>query len=480
MHKFSSAIPLSGAKEFYESNFTLRNFNLDLSDWHGHQSIISLRPLSFPAIIETEVPLDSEMSIFLKSSHQKGSFFGVKINKDKVFEISGAEDFKYKNQILRMTRGQKSNTIRIENSKDNLISFWFNSTKVANFESEGSNFYLNVRGSLRSSIINSIKTGAQNYSFVPQFNLLFFAFFLVFSLILNILFQSEIILPLFLALFFLIIPLVGFDYFYMRFRIPETKLELKVESIRQSLISYFKKGHYSIEHKYFFPYYRILKTGFRFFERNWPSPFIHTGSGEIEFQFDKQLEGNNFLFLGGSQTYGVGATDLSRSFPLLYQKKINDEFNCHYNLYNISFPGANSQALLPHLKRVLGNSKFKAIFFNLVLNDFKQNGTETLLNFIYNYSLQNSIPLFIVREPLDQSATDGELLNLAHRRTDLFAKDKGVTLVDLHNHLNYQKMIGQLWWDKVHLTDYGNEVAAEYLWNQKLINSKCSFVPKDF
>lgn len=480
MHKFSSIIPLNGSREFYESYFTLRNNQLDLAEWHGHQSIISLNPVSYPIMVKINVPLNSEMSVFLKNSHQKGAFFGIRIEQDKIFEISGVDDFKYTKKILRMTRGAPQLEIKIEQTNADQIGFWVDSTKVSNITIEKSDFYLNIRGGLKSSVVSSIKMENLLFTFSPKFRWTYFFIFSIAFLILTFFVTVKIIFPFYLALLTFIFPLIMYDQLYLRQRIPVTSLEKDIDSIKQSLFSIFRKNKYDIEHKYFFPNYKILKSGFRFNEKNWPSPYIHKESSEIDFDFIKNLNTRNILFLGASQTYGVGTSELALAFPIIYQKKMNQEKSCQFNLFNISFPGANSQTLLPHLKKVFEKSKFNAIFFNLVLNDYKQSGTESLLKILYEYSQQNNTPLFIIREPLDKSSSEEELLNLAFRRIDEFAKAKQLKLIDLHNHLNSQKMLGQFWWDKVHLTDYGNEVSAEFLWNQKLVNSKCSFALKDF
>ena len=38
-----------------------------------------------------------------------------------------------------------------------------------------------------------------------------------------------------------------------------------------------------------------------------------------------------------------------------------------------------------------------------------------------------------------------------------------IHVIDLHGLLAQQADSGQLWWDNVHLSDYGQELAAEYM-----------------
>lgn len=156
------------------------------------------------------------------------------------------------------------------------------------------------------------------------------------------------------------------------------------------------------------------------------------------------------LFLGTSQTWGEGAYRLNETLV----RYCGDALPDGVETINAARRGSNSVELVHRYFDHLYHLKPDLIVVNLGNNDLDAKVLADSLRKLAH------LPVLVVLEANSPEAPSAELKakHEAMRAT-------GLKCVDLHGHLAEDRS-GLLWWDKVHLTSYGQEVAGGFLAQQ--------------
>ncbi len=176
-------------------------------------------------------------------------------------------------------------------------------------------------------------------------------------------------------------------------------------------------------------------------------------------------KGIKILFLGSSQMWGEGATFRSDRIAAQIQKNLSNHFGGEKDFYviNASKRGTGSEELLERHKNHLFLFQPDLVVINLSSNDKIDNFRENLNSLIeFNKNIK-SRTLFV----LEANSTEEDIVHLKrkHEVMSNLAKEKNIPWIDLHGYLAKTDVYdsGILWWDMVHLTSYGQKIAAGFI-----------------
>jgi len=192
------------------------------------------------------------------------------------------------------------------------------------------------------------------------------------------------------------------------------------------------------------------------------------------------------LFIGSSQTWGAGADLEKNTFVSQIQEMVNSRFlgfnNNQENVLGIASPGADLRHLpsiefinsgIPALYSTKAFDQYEKVWkhkldpdmviINLSSNDRdnQEHFNSDLRQFIS--SNKDDIKIVLVLEANSIEATDNAGLFLNHNIVRQIGKEYNIPVIDLQGYLVNQKDTGILWWDFVHMTSYGQSLAAKYL-----------------
>jgi lysophospholipase L1-like esterase len=173
-------------------------------------------------------------------------------------------------------------------------------------------------------------------------------------------------------------------------------------------------------------------------------------------------------FLGTSQTYGEGAetgatTFVARCHSLVAGRLENDLLET----YNFSVEGSNSNQLLKEYLESWRFVRSDLLIVNLSNNDSDAASLSVNLRTLVNDVRSMHAQIVFVLEP---NSIEGNLVHLKsnHAAIRKLGEELGVPVWDLHGYLSSEAVYdsGMLWWDSVHLTNYGQSLTARWLADQ--------------
>ncbi len=173
------------------------------------------------------------------------------------------------------------------------------------------------------------------------------------------------------------------------------------------------------------------------------------------------------LFLGTSQTAGEGASERDRTFVKLLEDKLNsaDSTNTYFQCINAGIRAVNSSYIIELYEQEWLNLAPKVVVINLGTNDTKPDWLALNLGRIIVMSLRAGIQPILLLEPNSLENRTNFLLSM-HEVMRRVGKSRGVPVIDMHSYLRDKYDEGFLWWDFVHLADFGQKLFAEKLYNE--------------
>ena len=167
------------------------------------------------------------------------------------------------------------------------------------------------------------------------------------------------------------------------------------------------------------------------------------------------------LLLGTSQTRGSGATRAREKMCCRLQERLSQD-GLDVRVVNAAQSGTDSTRLLERLKGHLLTLEPDLVVVNLGTNDGDPRRLGANLAEIAALGKARGISTLFVLEA--NSVTDPEVSPALgnHPTIRAVAREHDVPLLDLHSALGQAELesSGLLWWDFVHLTSYGQELAA--------------------
>jgi len=173
-------------------------------------------------------------------------------------------------------------------------------------------------------------------------------------------------------------------------------------------------------------------------------------------------------FLGSSQTWGAGASKEEDLLAFQFHKRMVSHDKDKHNIItlNLSRSAYTSTEILQRYKTLTTVLIPHLTIVNLSNNDndpavFRQN-LESLAKFNEEHHVRTVFTL----EPnsLERRLTD---IQLKHQIMRSVAATHHLLCLDLHSFFQRDDIYdsGFIWWDFVHLTSYGQRLAAEFIWN---------------
>lgn len=170
----------------------------------------------------------------------------------------------------------------------------------------------------------------------------------------------------------------------------------------------------------------------------------------------KELRSNprSVLFIGSSQTFGEGASLKSKRWTSLYCEKKGIE-----NCLNIGIRSAVSETFVNLLEEVI-NSKPEKIFFILSHNDEDPKKHKENIDHLFKTWSRLNIPVVAVLEPNNYSL---ETPSPLHYNILSTSRKYRLKTIDPLAYFKLKQDSGWIWWDEVHLTDYGHNLLADFI-----------------
>lgn len=185
------------------------------------------------------------------------------------------------------------------------------------------------------------------------------------------------------------------------------------------------------------------------------------------------------LLVGTSQTRGSGAGSPETSLAGQICASLRAATARPVALFNAAISGSHSQELLRTLRLDLAPLKPDLVVVNLSHND-RQKPFAAALEEIAQVSRERGAQLVFVREAhsLEVSAAH---LRKKHRILDGVAANAGIAVVNLFGNVAERERedVGFLWWDQVHLTSFGQTLAAEAIAAGILMNFRSELLPNE-
>ena len=200
----------------------------------------------------------------------------------------------------------------------------------------------------------------------------------------------------------------------------------------------------------------------------WLEEVLDLRNREMRAKYPKVASGNilRVVFLGTSQTEGIGARTRAEGFVSRLEKALNEtpQLGSRVECINCAVSGARLRDLLPVYEQDWIELNPVLTVVNLCCNDrMDDRGSyASQLTRLVQLNIEVGIKTLLVLEPTSPEVwPDGFPVTLpAMRRV---AEEQNVPLADAHGCMKARQDDGFLFWDLVHPTSYGHGLLAECL-----------------
>lgn len=173
-------------------------------------------------------------------------------------------------------------------------------------------------------------------------------------------------------------------------------------------------------------------------------------------------KGLRTLLIGTSQTVGAGAENIHQTFFALIHEYLHTHLGVPVESLNIAISGSRAKELIQKYHEIYKPFAPDIIVINLAFNDRSAQMREQLPPFIQELKSDGKKVILI------QEATSTEdSLDNSHDRETLaqIAAQAQVPVLKLHDYLNDPQTVrkGMIWWDVVHMTPFGQKLAADFM-----------------
>ena len=446
-----------GAYKFILSRQALSKNRLNLAAWHGFQEVIHYQKFSAKEIDFDFLLGDNAYFIFIFNKDNDG-FCGIRLSNHERFDsifltASNIGKFLSKSQIeIRKLREKKWRHMKIRFKKDS-FSLFINNKFIESLEipilneqfigfrgSRNAVFIDNilVRGEGRKVLLKENFTNRKNYFLILTLITLIIGFINILILVIQILRKSTYRETIF--------TIIGFNATIL-------------------LLSFIFLHIYN----YYSARYTKVTSTLKAQEEYWENANKEFILDKIKNKYNRMpLNTYRILFIGTSQTWGAGATRNNETFVHIVEKKLNEfnNNNIHYECINGGVSGVNSKELFHIYKDEWITLNLKLVIINLSNNDFnKAIFSKYLKQFVVLNRSKGIRTVFI----LESNSIERRPHSLpSHSVMRKIGKKYKIPVINLHKYLldNYDE--GFLWWDYVHLTSFGHDLAGNFLTDEIL------------
>lgn len=403
----SEFVPIMGANEFSESANTLQSNQINLDMWHGHHHLIF--PMNKTIEFDLELSTKSVVDLTLYNPEIfKYDVIRLDKTKNSINKINVRHDGKFLSNSGEHYNLENSYRVRYQEN-----SLYLNDRKLL---STDSNRLFGIKlDNEEATAISHLAIGQKSIDLRPGYSLLYYfiAFAVVFSLV-----------------------------FFLR-PMPQVSLALVILLI--SIASHYSYLNF-FQQRY--PSYDLSDQGV-VVEKDDEVEFVQRESARTQ----KLISGNEngVFFLGSSQTFGEGASQKNKRWTKLVCERLQIK-----DCINLGIRSATSHTFVELNGKIL-KSNPKTIFYILAFND--GNPTEHMTNTkkLVKSWKQAGVEVVLVLEP------NRDKSNYLHQNLANIGKLLNVKTIDMHKIFQRSSQQGWIWWDKIHLTDFGHQLFSDFL-----------------
>lgn len=465
---------IMGGKEFMLQRQSVAGEKLNLDSWFGYQDVLHIEELKNikSVTVNFRLPLP-ESYLWIYLSCYKEICWAYRVSRG---ENTRSGLFKL-NQIGHVLHKEYSN--EIFNSENYIFEYnhdnhaiMLNNKKILGFNSEAFFTHLvRFQGGLKPAEVNSIKLQFKNSqedktldfsaSFFTALFLVSVIIFLAINLTVVIWCKAEFKFHVLMIEFVVLalFALAGFFDKYFDSYIYHKDVKISNEE-KQNL------SQWSTQKMWFSPFADIQK--------NYSETELHDAfyikSGEkteiIKEVTDLKFSTNSLriIFLGGSQTWGVGASSIERTWPkLLVDKIANGHKGIAIEAFNLAYSGAQ---IADFKSRLVDSDKLNADLV-IVHTGANDGGSEEKifiekLTEVVRYLKQKNSVVLLGHDAISSEFT--KKLPDTFRFLNKVVNNENVESYDLNLYLkeNLTNDKALLWQDHLHFRDAGHEIAANY------------------
>jgi lysophospholipase L1-like esterase len=179
---------------------------------------------------------------------------------------------------------------------------------------------------------------------------------------------------------------------------------------------------------------------------------------DITYPIDSIADKNNIiLFIGSSQTWGSGASTAAKTFTSIIEDSLKQSMNdSRLMVINGAVSGTVSDTMYAVYVRKL--AKYRPI---LTVIDVSNNDNDTSvfrknLQGFAAYNRQHGIATLFIEEPNDGVTRPSD----KHMIMRAVAQEYHISAIEMQSCLERNYQNGFIWWDGIHLSDYGQILFA--------------------
>jgi lysophospholipase L1-like esterase len=454
-----------GSAEFYEKTQALSKGKLNLGAWHGFQEVIYVDQVD-PKLINFDFSLNADSYFYFIFNKDERNFSAIRLSANQNFpnqyvEASNNGEFtKVQTIDLPLLTDEKWHHFSLS-FKGTFVELKIDQNSLINISTDLLQKQLiGFRGSLQNTYIDNVLVSDQHSSRIIDEK---FENHKSWQLVLMISLLSIIFID---AMAFIIFAKLNKENKQLPFyNILSLNVTIFSFSFSYLIFSYsFLLGQYQSLNAFF----DSLKKD----ENEWVQLEGNRINTKIMKQHFSETSRTRVLFIGSSQTWGAGAQLENETFVQLAENKANSEANqkINYEFINAGVSGADSKGLLKFYRDDWIKLNPDIVIINLSNNDSDENEFKNNLQEFANLSRDRQIKTVFLLEANSFEFTPLEL-NLHHIMREV-ASDNNLIYLDVHSYLKEKSSLGIIWWDKVHLTSYGHELVADFLYEQIFKSNK--------
>lgn len=475
--KIGLEMHLMGAEEFFNGTQALENDQLNLGAWSGCQEVISRSRFDYD-IFKSDVFFENGAYVIIHLRVDGGQKKSIKLSSKQsdnfCLQIDDGGKFLEKKKIEGLDlEPNRWYQVKIALLNEEAI-IDFNGQKVSCQFGRLEDSKIGFRGSLAHTYVDNIvlqngeKTVfSEDFSNKNELPKLVFWKGLFLSLI-------QLLLIKFLS--------KVFQGKRVKKRIIFILVSLNLSLIASLIAIYI----YLFSHAGSYPNLESIMSRLRVKEAEWVDKELEIISDKVMTDYSDNSQ-PTIMFIGTSQTWGAGASKLQRTFPFLIEKELNEQLatsssegkylnqllevsdDKKFKVINIGVSGSVSGALLRKYKEDWIELNPKLVLINLSNNDFQyglsEDGFRSNLSQMIELNNENMIKTILIVEPRSVELTEEN--PFIHTLFEL-AETYQLPLIDLNQHVEEKNDSGLIWWDFIHFTDYGHQLAADYISNYLL------------
>ena len=434
-----------GAVAFFTTRRTLVQDHLDLGSWHGLNEIILKKEID-PIQVSFDFLMEPKSHLVFLYGKNRESFNAIRFSTSELFPsafLHAEADGHFSNVITFVPHGMRSGWNKAIIQFGPVIKLFLNDEMAFmtpfGDQPAGKVGFRGFNPESTKLLVDNLKIMAADRVFAEDFSnpkeFTYFLICVVFLTFMVLVFRRfpfhTLGLLVTLSLVSGIVYYVDYNYFYDTYPTSESQIDHWLRSVN---VSEFKNN---VEYDE-----QIKKRVQKKFNDSLPASF-------------------HLALLGSSQTWGAGASTLKESLEEVLLEDLNKRNpDAHVELLNLAVSGHTAETQYEMF------SKYSAwpdlVIINLSNNDGGQEKLHDYIEKIILVCQKQGTKVVLVAEPNFPDAIRPHLMK-NHDVLRQLAQTYHLKVIELHSEMTDRRHFSFLWWDNVHMTSFGQRIAAEFI-----------------